>query len=295
MSAPCSPAVRCRSICWCATAARSMSAGSSISGPPGPHRPPHVEDHLVALAQVKPGDAIRGSVFWDLLQRVAKRTLRDLFGEHLKPIGRNAGNGGRQGAGFPGMPGPRRSPAPLVHGALRLPTRPDSHRPRRRAGPGDCRSDGPAALPPRPHDARPPRHPPGRRPPGEGRPGDPRCRTDPALRRLPPRSQGVSLAPGDQSALRGRARLGTRIGPPARPASPAIATDRRSKGGNAATRRKNACGSCCDCGILSCLAGNRSRGSSLPRAHRRGERLRLAVAAGIGPCLSSGCARGVRL
>jgi hypothetical protein len=53
-------------------------------------RPPHVEDHLVALAQVKPGDAIRGSVFWDLLQRVAKRTLRDLFGEHLKPIGRNA-------------------------------------------------------------------------------------------------------------------------------------------------------------------------------------------------------------
>ncbi len=53
-------------------------------------QPPHLEDHLVALAHVKRGEAMRSAAFWDLLQRVAKPALRDLFGEQLKPIGRNS-------------------------------------------------------------------------------------------------------------------------------------------------------------------------------------------------------------
>lgn len=52
--------------------------------------PPHVEDHLVALSQLKPGETSPSGAFWDLLQSVAKRSLRDLFGEGLRPIGRNS-------------------------------------------------------------------------------------------------------------------------------------------------------------------------------------------------------------
>lgn len=53
-------------------------------------QPPHVEDYLFAVAQLKPGEALPGGEFWNLLRGATRRTLGEIFGECLKPIGRNS-------------------------------------------------------------------------------------------------------------------------------------------------------------------------------------------------------------
>ena len=60
-------------------------------GPAAPRpEPPHVEDHLFVPAAAEFVRQVAADEFWALLHRVAKTTLREIFGEELKLQGRSS-------------------------------------------------------------------------------------------------------------------------------------------------------------------------------------------------------------
>jgi len=53
-------------------------------------RPPHVEDHVIVPERTKSRGTLPPDEFWDLLNRIGKTRLRDIFGADLKSVGRSS-------------------------------------------------------------------------------------------------------------------------------------------------------------------------------------------------------------
>lgn len=52
--------------------------------------PPHVEDHVIVPESAVPCAATDATEFWQLLRRLTKTHLRDVFGDRLRPVGRSS-------------------------------------------------------------------------------------------------------------------------------------------------------------------------------------------------------------
>ena len=77
---------------------------------PAPEKP-HVEDYVVVPSQARSRRSLPADQFWDLLGRLSKTSLRDIFGSELRPVGQSScGTDPGKGAASLGCFRPARTP-----------------------------------------------------------------------------------------------------------------------------------------------------------------------------------------
>lgn len=87
--------------------ARVLELGSPRANP----HPPHVEDRVIVPAQARSRGSLSPGAFWELLERLVKTTLGEIFGSPLRRVGRSScGTDAGQGTASLGCFRPSRPP-----------------------------------------------------------------------------------------------------------------------------------------------------------------------------------------